>query len=359
VPFKRGYEDCGNGWYVESLHRRLLQGDIEHGLMEALSLRILLVGGLGFIGRHLIHRLSIEHHLVIVSDREGVEEASRSCTETGLVVEIADITDGNSVMEVLLRHRPEAVVHLAALTGIAKCNNDPRLSFHTNVLGTYNVVVACVACRCKLIFISSREVYGDTISDLTGENAPLIPNNVYGVTKMMGEMLVRWASSKYGLDYTILRITNIYGPGGDQYNVQAMVREALSKRRIRVLGGKQRMNLIFVGDVVEVITRCLSDPRTSRQVFNVGSGDDLSVEEVVAELVPLLPFPVEIEHESMREGETMNFRPNLEKMQNTLELHTTTTLPEGLRRTVDWYLSQSGQTGFRPSRQRSHSDRRA
>jgi UDP-glucose 4-epimerase len=96
-----------------------------------------------------------------------------------------------------------------------RCNQDPTLAFSTNVLGTYNIIMGCVAAKSKLVFISSREVYGEgNPTARTTEETELKLNNVYGTTKMLGEQLVLWAKSRFGLKYTILRLTNVYGPGG-------------------------------------------------------------------------------------------------------------------------------------------------
>jgi UDP-glucose 4-epimerase len=260
------------------------------------------------------------------------------------IVEIGDITDEARVKQVVQEHQPEVVIHLAALTGVKRCEDAPSLAFSVNVEGTYNLTMACVERGCRLIFSSSREVYGETKSGRTREEEPLIPNNIYGLTKMLGERIVTWASSKYDLDYTILRMTNVYGPGGDNYNIQAMIRKALTEGRIQILGGSQIMNLVYVEDVAKIVARCLTDSQTSRQTFNVGSSDDLCVEDIVSEVVSLLDFPVKIERRPMRPGETFNFRPSLEKLQNTLGYNCPTGFTTGLRKTVGWYKEHLGDT---------------
>ena len=304
---------------------------------RASQMKILLVGGLGFIGKHLIRRIGEPHSLTVLSDAEAAWKNASFVKTHGINLEIGDITDEDRVRNVMLTHSPELVVHLAALTGIKRCNENPSLAFSVNVFGTYNIVMGCVKCKSKLIFISSREVYGESVSDRTQECDPLVPNNVYGVTKLLGEKLVTWAGSRYNLDYTILRLTNVYGPDGDQYNVQAMIKKALTEGKIQILGGNQRMNFIYVEDVAEVVGRCFFDPRSSRQIFNVGAYDSISVEEVVSKLVSLLDVPPRIERLPMRDGETLNFRPSIEKLEKELDYRPTTTFTMGLRKTVEWY----------------------
>jgi len=303
-------------------------------------MKILLVGGLGFIGKHLIRRIGESHRLTVLSNAEAAWKNAAFVKTHGISTEIGDIADEGRVRDLMLRHSPELVVHLAALTGVKRCNENSSLAFSVNVVGTYNIVKACVASSSKLIFISSREVYGESISDRTRESDLLAPNNVYGVTKLLGERLVTWAASRYSLDYTILRLTNVYGPEGDQYGIQIMIKKALTQGKIQILGGNQLMNLIYVEDVADVISRCLIDSRSSRQTFNVGSYDDMSIEEVASKLVSLLEVPLKIEHLPMRNGETIKFRPNLEKVEKMLGYRPATSITTGLLKTVEWYRKQ-------------------
>ncbi len=300
-------------------------------------LKILLVGGLGFIGKHVIRSLAGSSNLVVLSDAQAATRNQRFIKTYGLRVEEGDITEAARLTELMLKEMPDAVIHLAALTGIAKCNENPSLAFSINVFGTYNVIMGCVACNSRLIFISSREVYGETTSDQTREDDPLVPNNIYGVTKLLGERLLIWAAQKYGLDYVILRLTNVYGPKGEQYNIQAMIHKAMTEGRIQLLGGNQRMNLIYVEDVAEAICRCLTEPQASRQIFNVGSQEDLAVEDIVGRLVSMLGTSVRIDREPMRAGETLNFRPTLDRIERVLGWHARIAFGEGLRRTIEWY----------------------
>ena len=140
--------------------------------MECCELKVLLVGGLGFIGKHVIKKLIGSFEFVVLSDPEGLRRNSSFAKALKLRVLIDDITDGTKVKQVFDAEKPEVVVHLAALTGLIRCNENPSLAFSTNVLGTYNVVVGCIEQRSKLVFISSREVYGESKGGPTRETTP-------------------------------------------------------------------------------------------------------------------------------------------------------------------------------------------
>ena len=168
-----------------------------------------------------------------------------------------------------------------------------------------------------------------------------MPNNIYGLTKMLAEKTILWATHKLGLDYTILRLTNVYGPGGDQYNIQAMIKLAKLRGSIPIFGGKQQMNFTYVEDVTKVIELCLLDKRTSRQILNVGSKDSITVDALVSRLVPelenILSTKVRIDRKPKRKGETLNFEPDLSKLQHTLGYVPNTSFAIGLRKTLKWY----------------------
>jgi len=303
----------------------------------------MLIGGLGFIGRQLVKTLSGACECVVFSDLEGVKNAARFVGAFHPRIIVGDVTD-TTLTKVIHEEQPDAVVHLAAITGLAKCNENPYRAFSTNVFGTHNVVVGCLSRKTRLIFISSREVYGDSESGPTSEDARLAPNNTYGVTKLLAERLVLWAAERYGLDYTILRLTNVYGPGGDQYNIQAMIRSALSSGVIPVFGGGQQFNLIFVEDVAAVIKACMEAPQASRQIFNVGSRDTLTIEDVLGKLASNIHCPFRIERREMRQGETVSFQPSIDKLEHAFGPFAWKPFDEGLKKTIRWYEAEGNSS---------------
>jgi UDP-glucose 4-epimerase len=319
------------------------------------ELKVLLTGGLGFVGKHLIRRLGGAFDLTVFSDPAAARKSKSFVEMSVLKVIVGDIRDSVVVRRLFDTARPEIVVHLAAVTGLTRCDEDPYLAFSTNVLGSYNVVMGCVASNAKIIFASSKEVYGESTEDQTSEDAPLLPNNVYGLTKLLGERLIHWAAARYALDYTIVRLTNVYGPEGDQYNVQAMIASAASKGLIPIMGGHQLMNLIYVEDVAEAIATCLKNPKSSRETFNVGSKDEIAVSDLVTRLISALGMQVKIQRQSSRPGETMRFRPNLEKIEKSLGFTARTQLNDGLEKTIKWYREHNQVPSLN---NRSRTDRR-
>ena len=298
-------------------------------------MEILLVGGAGFIGKRFIRKYAKTDQITVYATKDDILKAKNFLTDYNVDV-IEGTIEEDHISKVIKNKNPDVVVHLAALTGLVKCHDNPQNAFKINVYGTYNVVNACSKIGCKFIFISSREVYGETLDKNTSEDDMLLPNNVYGITKMIGENIIQFFSRKQNLDFTILRLTNVYGPEGDQYGAQVIIKKALAEKKIQILGGTQRLNYVYVDDVVEIIHCCMSNPDSSQEIFNVGSKDTLSIKEFVAKIVKVLDEDIEIEHKPMRETETTNFEPNLSKLEKSFGLPQTS-LEDGIKKTIDWY----------------------
>jgi len=301
--------------------------------------KVFLLGGFGFIGKRFIRKFSKEHEIIVYATKDDISEAKKTLDLENVKIEEGFIEDEN-LKTAIQKHNPDVVIQLAALTGIEKCRLNPLLAFKINVFGTFNSLESCVNSSTKFIFISSREVYGDTLKESSGEDDPLSPNNVYGITKLIGENLVQMAGLKHGLDYTILRLTNVYGPEGDQYGPQKMIRNALEEKKIKILGGKQTLNFVYVDDMVDVLNSLLSEEKSHQEIFNVGSEDTLTIEEFAKKVSKLMGGEISLEFDSMRETETTKFRPNNSKLKKLIKF-SLTPFDVGLKNTIEWYQEKN------------------
>ena len=299
-------------------------------------MKIFLVGGFGFIGRRFIRKFADTHEITVYATQNDLQKAKNLPNLQNISIEQGFVED-EKLVDIIKKHSPDVVIHLAALTGLVKCHKDPQNAFKINVFGTYNVINACIESSAKLIFLSSREVYGETKSSTSKEDDPLFPKNVYGVTKMIGEQLIEASNKKNNLDYTILRLTNVYGPEGDQYGAQIIINDAIKNKKIKILGGGQKLNYVYVEDVIQGINLVLSNPAASKQVFNVGSKDTMKIEDFAQKVIEIIGSDVKVEYMPMRETETSNFEPNLEKMEKELGFSIKTPFTEGLKNTINWY----------------------
>lgn len=301
-------------------------------------MKILLLGGFGFIGKRFVKKFHSKYELIVFGMKNNLEKCQLETQFSNIKVELGDIT--NNVENIISKYKPEIVIHLAALTGLVKCNNDKNKAFSINVNGTFNVIKGCIANKSRLIFISSREVYGETLGNETKETDTLTPNNVYGVTKMIGEEMIKIAHEKFNLTYTILRLTNVYGPEGDGYGAQIIIKDAL-KGNVTILGGTQEINFVYVDDVVEIIDDVIHNSKSFNETYNVGSNDNLTVKEFVDIVLKIIQKKVNIEYKPMRKNETNHFVPSIKKIQREIRSKELTDIESGTRKTIEWYLNKN------------------
>jgi len=301
-------------------------------------MKILLVGGFGFIGRRFIRKFHDKYELVVFGKKSSYKDFRTSTNQDhyNIKIEFGDVTD--NIIDVIAKQKPDVVLHLAALTGLPKCEENINEAFRINVLGTYNVIKGCSKSNSRLVFISSREVYGESNELPTKEDDELVPNNVYGITKMLGEKLVTLAHKKNHLkNFVILRLTNLYGPEGDNYGAQIIIRGILSGK-VEVWGGKQNLNFVYVDDVVDVIEKSISHSESINDIFNVGSNDNLSIDEFIKIVLKQIDRKVEIIQKPMRKTETTKFIPDMTKLHKTLKIEKKfIDMETGLKKTMDWY----------------------
>jgi NAD(P)-dependent dehydrogenase (short-subunit alcohol dehydrogenase family) len=185
-------------------------------------MKILITGGTGFIGSYVVEALLNRGEEVVIFNRLNNKTKTyieKNYTTKNLTVINGDITDADSTIESISIHCPDVVIHLAAITGIKNCLDNPKESFNVNVYGTFNVVRACVKTGSRLIFASSREVYGETIGSATAEDDPTLPNNIYGITKLLGELEkdIKEKLREYKLESNVILL---FKDGVEKLNIQ-------------------------------------------------------------------------------------------------------------------------------------------
>ena len=290
-------------------------------------MRILLIGGHGFIGSNLIKKFNREFDFVVISSKKGIDTGD-------IKTEYISVTN-KKIVKIIETLNPDIIIHLAALSGLKKCENDPKKAFEVNVTGTKNIVEGCLKTNAKLIFISSREVYGSTINEKSNEDDMLNPDNIYGQTKVNAEKIIQNAAKIFELNYVILRLTNVYGPGSNS-GVNRIIRESLSKEKILVNGGEQILNFIFIEDVVELIYLVILNNKLSKQILNIGSNDTSSLKKFVELLEELLNDPINIQYGEKPSFESLFFCPDIKKQQNILGYDFKYSLKEGIIKTLQY-----------------------
>ena len=236
--------------------------------------KILVTGGGGFIGSHVVDRLlALGHHVVIIDDfRSG----HLSNLPANVHLYRADITSAH-IEEIFRDEKPEFVYHYAAQISVQLSMQDPKKDAETNVNGSLNLLENCLRYGVKkFIYTSSGgAIYGEPLYLPCDETHPVNPLAHYGVSKYAVENYLHVYRQSYGLDYTILRLSNVYGPRQDPFGEAGVVaifsQAILSGRPVVINGdGEQERDFVYVRDVVEANIKALDTG--SGEAFNIGTG---------------------------------------------------------------------------------------
>jgi GDP-4-dehydro-6-deoxy-D-mannose reductase len=253
-------------------------------------MRVLVTGVAGFVGPHLVRALHAAGHEVHGSTLPGEDRSA--LRDMTLSLHEADVADGAGLERLLATTRPGGVIHLAAVSFVPTAAGDPQLAYRVNVGGTVALLGAlrAAAPTARLLFVGSSDAYGAVRpTELpVGEDVPLRPLSVYGATKAAAEIAVaQWGRSE-GLDVVMARPFNHTGPGQSA----DFVCPALARQIVAIEAGTQKPVLRVgnvdpvrdIGDVRDVVRAyvALLDRGTSGRVYNVCSGEGVSIAEVIA-----------------------------------------------------------------------------
>src|SRR5579859_469480 len=215
--------------------------------------KVVVTGGAGFIGSHLVDRLLADTQAdVVVLDnlhRGRLTNLAQHANSPRLSIIQGDIRNRELVVDTL--RGATTVFHLAAQSTVMGAVEDLDYSFATNVVGTFNVLRAAANEAVKrVVFASSREVYGEPIELPVDEGQPLLAINFYGASKVMGEAYCRAFRRAYGLNTVVLRFANAYGPRDFGRVIPLWVDQATAGHELTVYGGKQVLDFVWVGQIV-------------------------------------------------------------------------------------------------------------
>jgi UDP-glucose 4-epimerase len=313
-------------------------------------MRILVTGGAGFIASHVTEAMLAAGHEVMILD--NLSTGRRDQVPEGATFVEADVT-GPDFAAVVKDYRPELIDHHAAHADVVESVLDPASDARTNVVGTVRMIKAAVDAGVgKMIFISSGgAIYGEPDYLPVDEAHPTRPLSPYAAAKAAGEIYMETLSRIHGIDYTILRYANVYGPRQHPYTEEGQVvalfaRFMLEGRRPKIFGdGEQARDFVYVSDVVDANMRAID--RGSRETLNIGTGNLVTVNQLYAQLQALTGYSEPAEYAPARPGEV--YLQSLDASRAREKLGWTPRMPmdEGLRATVDWIRSTMTPAGAR------------
>jgi UDP-glucose 4-epimerase len=299
----------------------------------AKSTRVLVTGGLGYIGSYLVERLASGGLEVVVLDRAAVEDSTVHYRVRYLHGDITKEEDVDKAVKGV-----DQVVHLAALRDITESVGKPTEYNRVNVGGTLNLLKSCPSSVRRFVFVSSSAVYGEPEMLPIRETEGLHPLNPYGETKAAGEELCQEYAQHFGADLVVLRLFNVYGPSQSHQVNPGVVSEFLNRvrdgERPVIFGdGSQVRDFIYISDVVEYLVRSLTMGEAG--VYNIASGVGTTILDLAKMTLRILGMgKVTPIFEPPRSGEIVRSVADTSKAKREFQYIPNWSLEMGLRRTV-------------------------
>ena len=304
-------------------------------------MRVLVTGGAGFIGSHIVRRLMEHGHDVAVLD--NLSRGREENLPRGVRFYRADVTSWE-IGEIFAKEEPECVVHQAAQIDVRRSVADPAMDARVNIIGSINLLEHCrkTGVR-KVVYASSAAVYGDPQILPVPEEHPILATSGYGVSKHTVEHYLEVYRKLYGLDYTVLRYANVYGPRQDplgEGGVVAIFSHRIARRlAVTIFGdGEQTRDYVFAGDVAEANALALT--KAGGEVLNISTGVEVSVNQLLRALEELSGRKAEVRHAPERPGEIRRSALDNSRARRSLGWVPKVPLSEGLEQVLAYEMSR-------------------
>jgi UDP-glucose 4-epimerase len=298
--------------------------------------RTLVTGGAGFIGSHLVKRLiSLNHDVLVIDNLSFGKRESIPQTSGKLSFVDGDIADRKPLAGLIEEFRPEIVIHLAAIHFIPYCNENPVKAVETNIVGTRHLLEACKILKPDIfVFPSSGAVYALSDNKLSEEDLTE-PTDIYGISKLIGEDMCRLFYRETGVRTIIARLFNVYGPGETNPHVIPEIIKQLKEGKLEVKLGniEPKRDFINVKDVAEAFIALLGDFRGDFGIFNIGSGKEYSVREIIEICARMIGKEIKIKSTKSRKRKTdrMHLLSDVEKIMKETSWRPRVDIEDGLR----------------------------
>jgi nucleoside-diphosphate-sugar epimerase len=311
--------------------------------------KVLVTGGGGFIGSHLVDRLLGDGHDVRVLDNFATGRRQNLVHVLGEI----DLIEGdlqsyeraaNAVRDC------EVVLHQGALPSVPRSVQDPLTSNAVNVIGTLNLLLAARDGGVRrVVYASSSSVYGHNPVLPKTEDLPTMPASPYAVAKLAGEGYCRAFHSVYGLETVSLRYFNVFGTRQNPFSqyaavIPAFITSALDGQRPTIFGdGEQSRDFTYVDNVIDANVRAMDAPNAAGRAMNIACGERISLNQVIAELRQILDREIEPRYETERPGDIKHSLASIELARELLGYDPAVTFRDGLTHTAGSFVEQRGR----------------
>jgi UDP-glucose 4-epimerase len=303
-------------------------------------MKVLVTGGAGFIGSHIVDGLIKEGYDVVVVD--DLSSGKKEYVNTKAKFHQLDIQD-SSIEEVFRKEAPDYVSHQAAQKDVRVSVSDPIFDAKVNILGTINLLQNCIKNNTKKVIFASTggAIYGEQEVFPAPETHPLRPISPYGITKLVAEKYLYYYRAIHGLEYTSLRYSNVYGPRQDPYGeagvVAIFVKKMINKEQPIINGdGEQTRDYVYVEDVVKANIQAIKNNATNN-IFNIGTGKETSVNQLFNHLREIINPSMNVEHGPAKEGEQRRSVIDYSRATEVLHWQPKVSLLEGIKDTYEYF----------------------
>lgn len=301
--------------------------------------KVLVTGGAGFIGSHLVDKLIEKGEQVVVVD--NLSTGRKENLNPKAIFYPADICSGK-IDTIFKKEKPELVFHLAAHTSVIMSVQDPLKDAQTNILGSLNLLEKCRQFGVKKIIFASTggALYGDARQIPTPEDYPLWPLSPYGIAKSAVEKYLYYYKKIFGLPFVSLRLANVYGPRqnplGEAGVVAIFCYKLLKNEKPLINGqGEQTRDYVFFEDVVRAFLLAAQSDKTG--FYNVGTGRETSVNKLFQILKKIIGSKQEALHGPAKPGELQRSCLDYSKIKKELGWQPKYNLERGLKETINWF----------------------
>jgi UDP-glucose 4-epimerase len=306
--------------------------------------RILVTGGAGFIGSHVVDAYVAAGHEVAVLD--NFSTGSEDNLNRAAAVHRVDLRDQPQVDKAIASFRPELVNHHGAQSEVPKSVADPAYDAQVNIIGGLNLIKACVDHGVRKVIFSSTggALYGEPDVVPADEGHPVRPLSPYGTSKLAFEQYLGTFRRTFGLDYTVMRYANIYGARQDFHAEEGRVIAIFASRMLAGKPvtidwtGEQSRDMLHVGDVAAANLAVLE--KGSGGTFHISSGIATTINELFRKLAMLTGYSLEPTYGPARKGDVYRIALDNERARQQLGWQPRVNLEEGLSLTVDYFREQ-------------------
>ncbi len=266
--------------------------------------KIVLVGGLGFIGHNLATFLKSKGHEVTIIDSLGVnnilnfndsdilnKELYRAilnnridiANDNNIKIMVEDARNYHQLTRIIKNLNPEVIVHLAAVSHANRSNKTPHDTFDHSLRTLENVLDISKDLGCRLVYMSSSMVYGDFNGKSVTEDTICKPKGIYGTLKYAGELMVKSYSEVFGLPYSIVRPSALYGERCVSRRVgQIFIENIIQGKKIEINGdGNEKLDFTYIIDLIDGIEKCCVSEKAKNQTFNITFGEGRKINELI------------------------------------------------------------------------------